>query len=1353
MELPDEDQNIEDDLEGRRSGDFRFAYNDYLAKHPQLRKQMTSDFLKTGLDPLQVHSYAQELGGYDKVLNMDDDELLELINRLRPSSKESAKKSKPYYSKKLKTYLPHIKVCEASSKEMAKVTPVNDSRSHLEKVLSALQNMASRIQQFNKDRKKRSSTRIPQIDDLVDRLNDKLSQGILELQTRGSRKARRSILWLGHNGIGKTFSLNMLIMLAELPSWSYGKQLIGDEDYLCLEGVIESENVADHNEREKQPPVRVCLGDFQDLRFLLRSDLVIVSPDSRFFPSEEDKKLEKDFLTRLRGRSESREAYNDWRDLATERMDRFPGYLLVSSAERGSFLSTTAHLTRLRRGSTWHFCVRYHSLEALERMLRKYDFFQKEDLKTEMDSTTGKEHIRMVKLLRAFVSPTPASSNMSRTDVNGQAYDEVGNCSIESLLPVEPARLNFKSWIKRIAGKSFVFASKGENSFEDRLYIRRMMYGVMFHGIDASFPAAPGTFVPPETFDDVQNAAEKPNLLMIADIVVYMPCNDGILQDDIEWQDAPGSNDLDVYKYQTLYAGLQKCDGLMMFMEKPNDEAMLTIFKNTAALRLWKVGSEISRIGNFLLQEKVYDGSMVDLVQSAISRPRLKEAEREPLKQAVLDAIDAVRPKEDEVAEDKTRRAIEEQLRIGTWKVFPLLHASLLMNASLRLNFEPCSGWRLKTGPIRTIRQVASEALFETCGREFADTLVGISQSNVHVVLSRLQTAFKGTEDYLKNLQVRLTHAEDEVSEDVAMKLSCIKRNRPYESFEKFSASNISDLTKFAESADLSVDIKRYMSRVRSTFAENVLSKLERDTRSLVILDFMRREDLYNAQSCFVGLRALSTLAVDDVVLHVESIYQKAFTMVEELGKSWLKQKITADTADARILDQFERFIQNEDFQDVFWGDSVSSEIRELVTKGTTNLELRSKIKSELWGFLVTPLTVLYESKLSLQNLKESKFKAMPFQERKQWLTKTLQACLDNYESEVQDCIKRCVRDFIKAKALEIQDIFFESYRQFIAWKVMRNFLYSVGDFKSYKGKVENISGVAGSAIDYLQNRVTELSEVSKVGDGIWFQSWAKVKFILQEFSEDLPSQEVMKLLLDGVEPAKTCLAKIVRLSADRDMNEPLLLANEDAKPIPPKSSSEPASGTQASSYSSPSQLHELVSGSEVVFDVGMLANCVRDCRGYDFDKEKLLSTLASLVEAVFPIVKDQRPGRKDKKDEDYVFERKNGGEFIRSSAELFQDWFEPLTLDDFLQQCSSGPTNSCIVPLLIGVAEMLAVPFLVQAGSSEYLVEPHLRRQSLNKFAFCLDWSEKGLAVTLAPAVPGDEHSDHAPKRLKSNA
>jgi len=922
--------------------DFKHLFEAWKKRLP-MNERLTLNRKAFGfdLDPFTVHKLVVESGRSYKEASAKDADGEEIRKKLvgalpvADSVKKTYKAYKANMANVCKNIVPFIQTLEKF------IDHYNSRHERAEErtICSHLEQQASKLRSFLEELEKKRQFVNPNLKDSIKILVDKLDTVQEEIDAAMNEpEAPRSILWLGENGIGKSFMLNLLLMLSELPSFTYSLEISP-----TLEGV---------QDWEKRYPSAMEGDEINSMISATRSEvgdlplqseesgrsLVVVEPNPTDFPkdggvalsmvfssssesttgipSQVEIQFELNYLDAVRRRAEDEK---QWLEFKKSRDGVFPGYILTSAATGNR--STTRHITRIRYGSQWHFSVTYSSLDELKEMLLKYNFDVNEDI---YKNSRGKwsqseiyHHERMMKLLEAvvdhdamrlarggaeYVTEDEKEEEEEKPFAAFSGFDVLDMSDTGLVYPREGETLLFRDKIKRIAGRTFVFKGKGENPLKDRIYLRRMLHAVMFQGIDSECAPPPGT-APPTDGNAFKPASPDvaPDSYIISDIALFVPSI--LLTSGVEWQDAPGSHDDDPEKYLNLVKGLEKCDGVVLLSHDFKDLSVLDVLKEHIVPRVWKVDDAFSRVSSFLMKEKDLFDTFETLAswKAAPSRAKGLDADR---KQLILNVLKRIMdpefaqkhlhdPKHYKERKD-VGRAMSTTLDEGTWHAFPLMYTSLLLDSSLRMSFGKLleSDWNPSRTPELqgeppSKRKAANDALMMTFGRQLVDSLFNTGQSTVRGIIKDVQEAFRRAVDDLKDLIKQENAMLEPPPSSLEKEIKAKAKPNNFESeFNKIvdSDGTLQDIRK-------AVDVTKFIDSVQKAFRKDILDRIRADRQPAHAVNLFEQEKRYKARG-MMQRELDSGLDLIPVKQVIAGAYRTALKRFEERMLEILQNKL-----------------------------------------------------------------------------------------------------------------------------------------------------------------------------------------------------------------------------------------------------------------------------------------------------------------------------------------------------------------------------------------------------------------------------------------------------------------------------
>ncbi len=349
--------------------------------------------------------------------------------------------------------------------------------------------------------------------------------------------APRSTLFLGWNGCGKTYTIDMLLRAgygAERGVTPYGPPPL----YAKTTTLPEAMN-----------------SDFET---------VYVAPMFRvenLGPTEE------------KGRDWLKRTFSGKGQFDSHRFH--PPSLVLESAGPNSMRTTTAHMTKIRYARTWEIRVKYLSKQQIVDMINEHNLPRTEAMMRQGSVWAidggSQRHLYIIEMLRSVTQDAslPRPPRVMDDDEYTLYPDEFVD-DLPQVLPFpKPGQpITFTALANQCCGKTFVYTTEGKDALADRLYVRRALHGLTNYGIgtNGKFPAEPGTPGSEESYPESNNTKHYPDLNLIEYVEVLGPIE--FLKDGLVLIDAPGLGDCNPVNYKTTIDAMKACTNVLMLGER-----------------------------------------------------------------------------------------------------------------------------------------------------------------------------------------------------------------------------------------------------------------------------------------------------------------------------------------------------------------------------------------------------------------------------------------------------------------------------------------------------------------------------------------------------------------------------------------------------------------------------------------------------------------------------------------------------------------------------------------------------------------------------------------------------------------
>lgn len=370
----------------------------------------------------------------------------------------------------------------------------------------------------------------------------------------------RSLAFFGESNTGKTYVMDSMLRISEISHVDYEKDEI--KEWAAMTDLEEMCGF----------PLEVSVVPLVNVRSE-KSNYAVVMPPT----------LSTDTIWFVTNKEREAERINSevWAKLEKSDVDKKDvGSFLLRKADAGQGMATTQHNLRIRYGAKYQILIEYETREEIYKKLAGFKF--RNDAKKVADETSDERDGEELQ-----EESRKSEEQIMEALLNGVAksYEfKNGNNAI-----------TFKDEAERCFGKVLAFLSNGKNATDDRIYIRRILNQLMFHGLNMHGAQ----------FNEPANAKSgDASTMLIKSIWVYAP---SALLHDVEWIDCPGCNDADPVREQLLQKTLNECDSLIFLSSKMDSKAALQTFKKYIVPRLdfdtsnqgIAAGSNVTKLNSF----------------------------------------------------------------------------------------------------------------------------------------------------------------------------------------------------------------------------------------------------------------------------------------------------------------------------------------------------------------------------------------------------------------------------------------------------------------------------------------------------------------------------------------------------------------------------------------------------------------------------------------------------------------------------------------------------------------------------------------------------------------------------------
>lgn len=348
------------------------------------------------------------------------------------------------------------------------------------------------------------------------------------------------ICFFGESRVGKTFLIDVALRITESP---YGE----NENYdvaewiamMHLEGMgskVDAKRIVSLDEIETN-----------------KADFAVVTPpnvenDMVWFVNDDERESE-------------RTSTEAWKNLDGDNMASF----LLRKGRAGQGCATTQHNLRIRYAAKYFVLVEYESKLDVCNRLAGFGFRSDEEKIAHDESNAGVGSDEVEDELR--------NTEEDIMEALLRAVAESPNFELSKFIGKD---IKFNDDAEHCFGKVLAFLSKGKNITDDRIYVRRILNQLLFHGLDKH-----GT-----PFSEFANAGSgDASTKLIKNVWLYAPST-ALLSSNAEWVDCPGCNDVNAGREGLLQTALTECDSLVFLANKLDSGVPLQMFKKYIVPRL-----------------------------------------------------------------------------------------------------------------------------------------------------------------------------------------------------------------------------------------------------------------------------------------------------------------------------------------------------------------------------------------------------------------------------------------------------------------------------------------------------------------------------------------------------------------------------------------------------------------------------------------------------------------------------------------------------------------------------------------------------------------------------------------------
>lgn len=1156
----------------------------------------------------------------------------------------------------------------------------------------------------------------------------------------------RSILWLGKTRVGKSFSLNLLLYISEIEPWLYGLKSTPGREFTEL--YFEKKESLD--ETFSFPTFTSEKLDFELLSLEKKANFIKILPEPGYFSSDSFRKLKQSELEYLRAiRSHAVDGTQKWVDFLKSRGNIGSGYFLESAAEQ-TFSSTTLHPIKIRLGTTWHFQVTYFSESEIKRKLQQYfdECYVKSQQEGEKNKNSEAHEVFLEEYMKKLLKILKGSnlskkgSNRSSQEITKAAADSIEEEENDLLTDEEeyiPARtdaksdskkaseIKFQGVLSKLAGKTFLFVGEGKNSLEDRVYLRKMLKTVLFEGIET-----------------LTTSTKQASIHIIKEIEIFAPSK--LLQDGVNWMDAPGTNDANPEKYINLLSATETCTGIILLsdMMLEHDSSLMDVFRKQIVPRFWEKGRDLLRLGNFLTNEQRYSGNIIQL---ALDHRFSQDSERK-LRKNIISYVRNEIMKFDAQETDEIRRKkfseIWTILAKGTFTIFPFFYSSILNNADIRLDFRlvdqetwnPYQKTKLLDSP--TWRAVSKDALLHSYGRKFIDSLFFVSQSRSRIVSADLQRELADAKASLENIK----HAAQQSTISKSVKAWAIalgKNVTPVRSHFKFNILQ-SEKERFLKEIDFSklvhwVKFEEYLQHTKIRFSNIVQKQANRKAQD-IFNTFHRQASV---RQCFTGPELRKRIDLNDFMEKFREAYIKIGEDVRKIAIGFISKNLSISDLshnDREFVEQrlkvfpleteFSEIVKSilgSEFEFVFPNlNSVAREENILLAENKIREEILTQIQDSIVEFSTHLLN--FPSNTTFRH----DFRSEQEKDKLDFVMKIIQSSFDDFYFQFKEkvLVPSFQRVFNARKKFLISNIF--NRNNGVLVQIVKAFLTPLQRVR--KIQTDTIANATHTqlTVDFIRNRLNEFEKGSLKNnqDSVWFECWARMKFILSSFYFSLNVEELNNLLeghhlspfqkltrigsmrLNVGRPKIMQLDEVLNFTESYEGKSAKLDDGQDTINILVDSDFDRMCNVVILTEKfqlKTRNLHRRLAQSNIESLFSSLILAFRKMVNFDFcsvSDRDLVLLWKKLIESIFPVREQikQTGVATEQVDED-----ENNVKNQTPSESLFKQWFD-IELDDFLK----SPEPLCVTPYLMAISEMVSTPILIKMGDDVFIVEPLIR-------------------------------------------
>lgn len=465
---------------------------------------------------------------------------------------------------------------------------------------------------------------VESVEDALDSLDGFLETQLDKMET----PERRPVTFLGRSQIGKSFAMNLALAVSEKPHDFYkaSSVVFCTEFFEDFAEVVEDDTMDMTIEAFKSTPQKCA----------------VIVPTKGKFVSDQERMTENESLRALKSVADAANP-NDYREKILP--------FILSTGPPESSGSVSKVNIQIRHGKKWHVAIQFMSKEEILSDVNAARTIEEQcETSGETAQSDGetKEIDRLVGLLK-----------MTTTGMKDD----------EKALP-KASKIKFKDELQSVFGKTICLVGVGEDATDDRIYLRRAISGILFHGL----------FLKdwPESLDVSYEKGDGTSAL-VKSLVIYAP---SALLDNVEWIDAPGGDDIDPLRYINLRNAIQTCSGVILMTENDlaGEEAMLKLVGELVVPRLFEF-PDVKKLSHFAYFKMCEKGTLKNKFPPSATLDARDERGKQMAVQDVLTCFQKYH------ATIPPAKIEEWRLQLG--KLFcrprPLLYSSLVKNSSIRL--------------------------------------------------------------------------------------------------------------------------------------------------------------------------------------------------------------------------------------------------------------------------------------------------------------------------------------------------------------------------------------------------------------------------------------------------------------------------------------------------------------------------------------------------------------------------------------------------------------------------------------------------------------------------------------------